>query len=38
MCLRMSIIHQCLGYVSWLANGLSVLSPVLEIALTPFSA
>lgn len=38
MCLCMSISHQCLGYVSWLANGLGVLSPVLEIALTPFSA
>lgn len=38
MCLRMSVSHQRLGYVSWFANGLGVMSPVLEIALTPFSA
>lgn len=38
MCLRMSISLQCLGYVSWLANGLGVLSPLLQTALTPFSA
>lgn len=38
MCLHMSVSNQRLGYVSWFANGLGVMSPVLEFTLTPFSA